>query len=217
MSTPAKVAAAILVASFAVLARAALGADPHAPGQERRWHAARVNPRHALALDRLVSLYLRHAPVYARIAAMRENGVPAPVVFAFHYRESDNDFRAHPHEGSPLTHRTRYVPAGRIPGVPPPYTFLQSAEDAYYGYEHLEKRDWQQLGEALQAIESFNGLGYQRKGRPSPYVWSGSNQYERGKYVADGRYDPTFIDRQLGVAAILLRLRERGIAIAFAP
>jgi hypothetical protein len=33
--------------------------------------------------------------------------------------------------------------------------------------------------------------------------------------VADGRYDPLFVDKQLGVAAILFRLRERGIALVF--
>jgi len=34
---------------------------------------------------------------------------------------------------------------------------------------------------------------------PSPYVWSGTDQYNRGKYIADGHYDPHAIDKQLGM------------------
>lgn len=184
------------------------------PAQLARWRTARVNPRYSIALDKLVERYRRHETTYRQIEAMREHGVPAPVLFGLHYRESDADFSCHPHEGSPLTHRTRYVPKGRPTGDPP-FTFLQSAEDAYYGYEHLEKRAWHEPGAVCYWSESFNGLGYMKRGRVSPYVWSGTDAYQRGKYVADGRYDPLFVDKQLGVAAILFRLRERGIALAF--
>ena len=184
------------------------------PVQLARWRAARVNPRHSIALDRLVERYRRHEQTYRKIKAMRRNGVPAAVLFALHYRESDADFTCHPHEGSPLSHRTRYVPNGRPTGDPP-FTFLQSAEDAYYGYEHLEKRAWHEPGAVCYWSESFNGLGYLKRGRVSPYVWSGTDAYQQGKYVADGRYDPLFVDKQLGVAAILFRLRDRGIVLGF--
>lgn len=145
---------------------------------------------------------------------MRATGVPAPVLFGLHYRESDNNFKCHPHEGSPLTHKTKYVPKGRPPGEPP-FTFLQSAEDAYYSFEHLERRNWKEIGAVLENSESFNGLGYKKRGLVSPYVWSGTDRYERGKFVADGRFDATFVDKQLGVAAILLRMRERGVTMPF--
>lgn len=187
------------------------------PAQVTRWHAAKVNPRYSIQLDQLVALYRRHAATYTAIARMRSNGVPATVVFGLHYRESDNDFKCHPHEGSPLTHRTRYVPRGRPLTPEPPYPFLVSAEDAYYSYEHLERKDWQEIGAVLEAVEGFNGTGYKKRGVPSPYVWSGSDQCSRGKYVADGRYDASFLDKQLGVAAILLRMRERGLALPFIP
>jgi hypothetical protein len=47
-------------------------------------------------------------------------------------------------------------------------------------------------------------LGYANKGLPSPYIWSGTDQYEKGKYTSDGKYDPAeAVDEQLGCAGIL--------------
>ncbi|WP_265440892.1 hypothetical protein [Bradyrhizobium sp. SEMIA] len=43
---------------------------------------------------------------------------------------------------------------------------------------------------------------------PSPYVWSGTNQYRAGKYVRDGVYDPGKVDPQLGCAALMIALME---------
>lgn len=185
--------------------------------QSNRWHSAQLNRRDMIALDQCVALYLRHRETYERLERLRPNGVPAPVIFALHYRESSNNFGRHLHEGSRLTHRTLYVPKNRLPPPKnPPYDFVTSAEDALYTYEKLDKWDWNSMESALQASESYNGLGYQRKGVPSPYLWSGTNQYTRGKYVADGRYSDTAVDQQLGVVAILKRMIERGISVKFA-
>ena len=50
--------------------------------------------------------------------------------------------------------------------------------------------------------ETYNGLGYHYRGRPSPYVYAGTDQYTRGKYVADGVYSATAVDAQVGVLAL---------------
>lgn len=183
--------------------------------QAQRWAVAKINAKDSIRLDKAVVLYRRNQRVYAGIEGMRKNGVPATVLFGLHYRESDNDFTANPAQGDPLTHRSVHVPKGRIPGVPPPYTFAQAAEDAYYVVDRLDLRDWRHLESALDAVENFNGPGYRNRGVPSPYVWAGTNIYQRGKFVADGRYSPTALDAQLGVAAILMRMNERGIALPF--
>ena len=188
--------------------------------QEARWQAATVNPRNSIALDSLIARYQRTRGTYEQIQAMRENGVPAPILFGLLYREADSDMKCSPAQGDPLIHRSRHVPRGRIPGVPPPYTFLQAAEDAYYSpqLDHLDTKDWQHIGNVLNNVESFNGNGYRARGLVSPYVWSGTSIYPgRGKFVADGRYSATAIDRQLGVAAILKRMQARGIPLSFAP
>lgn len=51
-------------------------------------------------------------------------------------------------------------------------------------------------------------MGYANKGLPSPYVWAGTSNYEKGKYVADGKFDPNYVDQQLGVAVMLRTLLE---------
>jgi lysozyme family protein len=55
-------------------------------------------------------------------------------------------------------------------------------------------------------LEQYNGLGYAAHGVPSPYVWSGTDQYHSGKYVRDGVYDPHVVDAQLGCAGLLLAM-----------
>ena len=196
---------------FASLARGAV------PDQEARWKASKINPHYSIALDLAVAQFKRDAARYQEITDMRVNGVPPQIIFALHGRESSWNWRRHPHEGSPLTGRTRFVPKGRLLAPQnPPYTFKQSAGDAYYDYDHLDRVNWKSCQEALQGIERFNGLGYQlyHQEVPSPYVYNGlliNGKATVGKYSSDGRFDRTMVDAQLGVAAILMRMRELGI------
>jgi lysozyme family protein len=37
-------------------------------------------------------------------------------------------------------------------------------------------------------------------------VWASTDQYARGKYIADGHYDPNAVDTQVGCAALLARM-----------
>ncbi|CCE04148.1 conserved hypothetical protein [Bradyrhizobium sp. STM 3843] len=75
-------------------------------------------------------------------------------------------------------------------------------------------KDWS-AGGALTLLEQYNGLGYARRGVPSPYVWAGTNQYQSGKYVRDGVYDPAVVDRQLGCAGLLMAMMALDRSIAF--
>lgn len=183
-----------------------------------RWEAAELRTLELMRLDKAVALYQRTQPRYETVTAMRNNGVPAVIIFGLHGRESTWSFSRHLHEGSPLTGRTKYVPKGRPLTPEPPYTWEQSAEDALYRLKDLENRvDWTDMQESLQAIEAYNGLGYQKyhKDVPSPYLWAATTLYSKGKYVADGKYDPEAVDKQLGVAAVLLRMNDRGIPLPF--
>jgi len=51
--------------------------------------------------------------------------------------------------------------------------------------------------------ESYNGLGYYNKGLVSPYVYSGTNVYTKGKYVVDGKFSSSTIDGQPGVYLLI--------------
>ena len=146
---------------------------------------------------------------------MRANGVPAAVAFCLFYREADNNMADSPAQGDPLTHLSVNEPRGRIPGKKPPFTWIACAEDAYYVVDRLDLCNWRDTKSALDKIESFNGFGYRSHNIAAPYLWAGTSLYARGKYVRDGRFDPLAVDRQLGVAAILKRMQERGIALPF--
>lgn len=185
--------------------------------QRTRWNQAKIGAVWEIATNKAVMLYLRTRERYEVVEKMRSNGVPAPVLFCLHYRESDNDFTCHPHEGSSLLHRTRYVPKGRLPPPKePPYKWEVSAEDAYYVADRLQG-DWVDLPWAFEAMERFNGMGYRKRGHLSPYVYSGTQYYDIGKFTGDGRYSATARDKQLGCVAILKRMQQKGIVIAFDP
>jgi lysozyme family protein len=189
--------------------------------QSARWEHGSVDPHQTIALDKLITRYQRTKAIYDQIEGMVPNGIPSAVCFGLLYRECDNDLSANPAQGDPLTHRSVHVPRNRIPGKTPPFTFLDAAADAYYApdLDRMQTRDWAHAGALLDAVENFNGGGYRKLGLTSPYVWNGVtgdakfNFYLAGKYVSDGRFSRTFKDQQLGVAAILLRMRERGMAI----
>lgn len=185
----------------------------------QRWAKAQIRGMDAIRLDKAVARFLSSKPRYEAVQNMRPGGMPAEVVFVLHGRESTWSFNHHLHEGSPLSGRTRWVPKGRPLAPDPPYTFEQSAEDALYVIKRLDRVNWTSGEDTLQAIEKFNGLGYQKYHPevPSPYLWAATTLYTRGKYVADGKFDAAAVDKQLGCAAIFKRMQERGIKLLFLP
>ena len=74
----------------------------------------------------------------------------------------------------------------------PPFSWEQSANDALTlrGLAHLS--DWS-LPAVLYRLEGYNGYGYHFLRPPinSPYLWSFSNHYTCGKFVADCDSIPT--------------------------
>jgi lysozyme family protein len=182
--------------------------------QEQRWYAAKIRPQWQSRVDAAVDRYIKTRDRYVAVEKMRRSpSVPARVIFALHGRESTWSFAHHLHEGSTLQARTRWVPKGRPKSGQPPFTWEVSAEDALYILKGMEKWDWSNIQAMLQNIETYNGLGYQNyhKDVPSPYLWSGTTVYDRGKYVADGKFSHLAVDKQLGCAAILKRMAERGV------
>jgi len=120
----------------------------------------------------------------------RESNMPDEAwvfIAVIHERESDMDFTTHLGQGDPLNRRTVHVPAGRGPftGLD---AFEQGAVDALIDcapYAALSNKDWSISG-MLTYLERYNGLGYATRGIASPYLWAGTNQYSKGKYVRDG-------------------------------
>ena len=164
-----------------------------------------IRSERAKTIDKLCASALALVPRYTIVSA--RTGVPWYFLAAVHLRESTFKI-AHLHNGDPLSARTVHVPAG-LPKTPePPYTFEQSAEDALRQKDLHQWTDWGLTG-TLYQLESYNGMGYRKRGKPSPYLWSFSHHYQYGKFIADGKYSDTAVDGQCGAATFLRRLVER--------
>ena len=132
------------------------------------------------------------------------NGIPWWFIGVIHNLECGLDFTKHLHNGDSLKGKTYRVPKGRIPGISPPYTFNQSAEDAMTMKGFHRITDWS-MPHVCYLIERYNGFGYRlNKNRPlSPYLWSGSQHYTKGKYVADHKYNPNAVSEQIGTMPLI--------------
>ncbi|NOX19523.1 MAG: hypothetical protein GXO87_14745 [Chlorobi bacterium] len=138
--------------------------------------------------------------------------IPWYFIAVIHSMESGLSFDKHLHNGDPLSGRTVHVPAGRPADGNPPFTWEASAVDSLKFSGLHRWTDWTIPG-LLYKLEAYNGFGYRTKHPEvlSPYLWSFSNHYARGKYVADGRWSDGAVSRQCGAAVLLRRLSERGI------
>lgn len=185
--------------------------------QEVRWRSAVVSPKNRIALDVVIASYKRNEWRYQSAANARPGTIPPQIICALHWRESDADWKTNLGQGDSLQRRTVHVPKGRIPDKEPPYTWEVAAEDALFVTDHMDKADWKTIQGALDKAESYNGFGYRRYGIPSPYLFSGTSVYKRGKFSGDGHFDSHAIDRQMGCVAIWKWMQQRGIVIPFAP
>jgi lysozyme family protein len=135
--------------------------------------------------------------------------IPWYVIGIIHSLESSFNFNGHLHNGDPLRARTWQVPAGRPPVWSPPTDWVSSAIDALTMKHYDNQPDWS-IAQMLFRFEKYNGFGYRGHRIASPYLWSFSNQYTKGKYVRDGRWDPNEPSRQCGAALLVKELIARG-------
>lgn len=166
-----------------------------------RWAAARVQPYKKASFDSVARRLLTGKPRYLAVSA--DTGVPWYVIAVIHEREASQSWSANIAQGDPWNRISVHVPKGRGPFP----SWEKAAYDALVKcapYAGLWK-DWSQGG-TLALLEQYNGLGYFNKGLPSPYIWAGTDQYAKGKYVADGVFDPNYVDQQLGCAGLLLSM-----------
>lgn len=160
-------------------------------------------------IDLIIDQILENQERYEAVAA--EVGAPWFFIGVIHNMEASLRFNRHLHNGDRLTARTTHVPSGRPVEGDPPFTWEESAKDALVLARIDDVDEWS-LPRILYELEKYNGWGY-RQYHPhvkSPYLWSFSNHYTSGKYVADGTWSDTAVSRQCGAAVIIRRLEERG-------
>lgn len=145
------------------------------------------------------------------LAIERRTGVPWFFVAVTHQRESSQDFARSLAQGDPWDQVSTHVPKGRGPFK----SFEDAAVDALVNCSPFAARntDWT-VGGLLTMLEQYNGLGYSNRGLPSPYIWSGTDQYVKGKYVSDGVFDANVVDKQLGCAGLLLAMAQLDPSVA---
>ena len=136
--------------------------------------------------------------------------IPWYFIGIIHSMESGQSFSRHLHNGDPLTARTKQVPSGRPKTGNPPFTWEESAADALKYHDLNQVGEWT-LTRILYELERYNGWGYRLYHQHvySPYLWSFSNQYIKGKYIADGTWSETAASLQIGAVVLLRRLEER--------
>lgn len=177
--------------------------DLLAPEYRQQFDACISEPDKEAQIQRHLS---KIRPGEMRYRALGEQlAIPWAFIAIVHSLESGCDFTRHLHNGDPLDARTVRVPVGRPQAGAPPFTWEASAEDALTMKGLAHQADWS-LAAMLFRWEAFNGFGYRLRGLPSPYLWSFSNVYQGGLFVADHVFDPDARSRQCGAAVLLKRL-----------
>lgn len=178
--------------------------------RKAKFDPARVNTARAVA-RKLVApgAKSRYMGIASRIEKLGHY-IPWWVIGLIHDREcrktrsGDLSWTCNIGQGSPFNVKSRVKPYNG------PFNSFEEAAVAALVYENPKaalNKDWS-AGGTLTILERYNGLGYAKKGRPSPYIWAGSDQYKKGKYVADGVYDPNAVDAQLGNAIVLSEMMK---------
>lgn len=178
---------------------------------KNRWDKTKILPSWEAAFTKTAKMMLEPGNRfrYQKVSDMTKGRVPWWFIAITHHLECGVDKNGQPRwdrslaQGDPWNKKSIHVPANRGP--------FNSWEDAAYDAlvncppYAARNTDWS-VGGSLAYLEKYNGLGYYRKNVPSPYIWSGTNQYAKGKYVADSVYDPNAVSKQLGCAGLLMKM-----------
>lgn len=185
-----------------------------AAGYHKLWREAHVLPTRRLALEKIAKKIIANRGTYEAIE--RKIGVPWEMVGVIHSREASLDFRAVLHNGERIIgtgRKTKLVPAGRGPFK----TWEAAAIDALGAPPHsLGKIKKWPIERILYELEKYNGWGYLGKCN-SPYLWSFTDQYHGGKYVADHVFSHSAWDQQAGCVAILKVLADLDVSARLLP
>lgn len=172
------------------------------------WNMAKVLPQWKGIADYGCIRIKRNIGLYTRIAD-RCGNIPPYVVGLIHMMEASFSMDSHLHNGDPLSARTIRVPAGRPLQGEPPFTWEESAIDALHTDHVLKTTQWG-IPNTLYFLERYNGTGYLKRGVMSPYLWSGTTPYTKGKFGEDHEYDKDLVSKQVGCAAVMKELQLSG-------
>jgi len=185
------------------------------------WRKMRIRPERAGDVSAEVARILRRR---SRYEPLEDSELPWEIIAILHLMECDLSFAHHLHNGDPMFRRgvaikTVQVPAGRGPFD----TWEESARDAIaLDLDNVTADVAAALADrridgALFFLEKYNGFGYRRRGVNNPYLWSFSDLYTSGKYVADRVFSETAVSAQVGAAPIWAELMRHTGALWKVP
>lgn len=174
------------------------------------FESCEVRDQHRSTVDWYMSKLLTEGHQARWYSVAQEACCPWYFVSIIHAMEAAFSFRSHLHNGDPLSSRTTHVPRGRPQTWNPPNDWETSAADALAFDGFVDVSDWT-LERTLYRWEAYNGFRSRQNGINTPYLWSFSNHYSKGKFVADNVWDPNAVSKQCGAAVMLKVLAERSL------
>lgn len=208
-------AAAVALSAGAPPATAPAAPAPGQGGLLRNDYAAlfqscKIRPERADLVRRTANRLLANAPRYQAVSDTLGGTIPWFVIGIIHSLESSFSFTRHLHNGDPLGQRTVNEPRGRPGTGSPPFTWEESAADALSVTKKLDRVPAWPLEVMLDRLERYNGAGYANMGMTSPYLWSFSQHWTKGKFVEDHKFDPEAPSSQCGAGVLLRHLVDTG-------
>jgi lysozyme family protein len=177
------------------------------------WFAAlTIRPENLTQVNFAVKQLIGNKANYQKAAQATNDKLPWAFVGVIHALECSFNFAGHLHNGDPLIHRTTRVPENCPANGTPPFSWQDSAVDALTRKGFKQETDWS-IARMLYLLEKYNGFGYRFKQLPTPYLWSFSNLFSKGKFVADHKFDPEAPSKQCGAAVMLKSLIDRGVSL----
>lgn len=176
-----------------------------------RWDRMQEHPDKVAAARSFAGRAMAHKSEYEDIAeAIRvqyNKHIPWWFIPLVHEREcigGVNNWSCNIAQGKPFNVRSSIVPYNG------PFPSFQAAAIAALVHEApfaANNTNWSGGG-TMTIAEHYNGLKYAEAGRPSPYIWAGTDQYVSGKVMRDHGPIENVVDQQLGVAISLRELMK---------
>jgi lysozyme family protein len=176
------------------------------PTYAKQWDAMTILPARLSEVRQVAKRLADAKPRYQ--AVEKATGVPWYMIAAIHERESSQSWKASLAQGDPWDRVSTHVPRGRGP-----FRSWEAAAIDALALDGLTKViDWR-LEKILYYLELYNGWGYHAHGVPSPYLFGATNIQKPGKYVADGVWSASAVDKQIGCAALIKAMMDLDASI----
>jgi lysozyme family protein len=176
------------------------------------WNSMTINPSWKAKAVAIAEKIIANQSRY--MAVVSASQIPWWFVAIVHSMECSLRFDQHLHNGDPLTARTVRIPPNLPASGFPPFTWEDSASDALEHDDIDSVTDWS-LPNILFLWHRYNGINneYKQRGIPTPYLWSGTQHYKKGKYVEDGVFSDQAVSQQVGAATLLRTLIDLNAVI----